>query len=452
MKVEDKSKSQINKTGVYLIKNIVSGSFYIGSTSVSFGVRLSQHLAGLNRGMHENFLLQKSWDKHGEKSFVFEVAEVVDEGPEVVIGIEQSWLDATNGNRKRLNLSPSAGSSTGVVWSEEKKARHSEARARQKGIQFLAISPEGVVYNVCGLRPFARQNSLDRSSIKKVLDGKWHSYKQWLFIPSGMDKPVKPPPNEEIKWVVISPGGERFDVANLEAFSREHGLTSSGLQDVARGRIKQHKQGWKCFRADGSSPPYVDKMAKRRKKYVATSPDGTTYVVVHLPQFCSKHGLMDTRMRDCARGAAASHRGWQCRYEGDKPRPIDRTAKLRKSYVVTTPKGVEINTDNLPELCKEYKLGLPGQIGLGKVARGQASTYKGWLCRFADGTSPNYQDGNAKKRKSYVVTSPQQEIFHVDHLSDFCKTHGLGRNGQIGLGKVARGQAPSYKGWLCRFA
>lgn len=451
MKVESESKGQLSKAGVYLIQNTVSGSFYIGSTTVSFAARLGRHLSGLNKESHENFLLQRSWNKHGESAFVFRVLEVVDEGPEIVVGTEQLWLDATNGNRNRLNLSPSAGSSAGLIWSEAKRIRHSEIKTKQKGVKFIAIDPNGIAHNIQGLRPFAKKHGLERDSIRKALTGQWYSYKKWLFIPYGADAPVKPKPVSKVKWIVFSPEGHRFEVSNLEAFAKEHGLTSNCLHDVARGKLKQHKGGWNCCFADGSSPIHIDKQTQRRKKYIATSPEGADYQVSHLTSFCLEHGLMDTRMRDCARGAAVSHRGWQCRYEGEPPRAIDRTAKLRKAYVVTTPDGIEIKTDNLPKLCKDHGLGWAGQIGLGRVARGQISNHKGWLCRFADGSSPAYQDGNARKRRSYIVTSPSQKVFHVDHLAAFCEEHGLGRNGRIGLGKVARGDAPSYKGWLCAF-
>lgn len=216
-------------------------------------------------------------------------------------------------------------------------------------------------------------------------------------------------------------------------------------------QIRKEEQIFLDKYADDSGLFNIEPFAEKNKRYVVTDPSGVEYFTDILPAFCLEHGLLDTRMRDCARGAAVSHRGWQCRYEGEPPRAIDRTAKLRKAYVVTTPDGVEIKTDNLPKLCKDHGLGWAGQIGLGRVARGQISNHKGWLCRFADGSSPAYQDGNARKRRSYIVTSPSQEVFHVDHLAAFCEEHGLGRNGRIGLGKVARGDAPSYKGWLCDF-
>lgn len=451
MKVEADSRDFLSSSGIYLILNVVSQSFYIGSTSASFASRMSQHLSRLKRGLHENFLMQRSWDKHGADAFVFRVLEVIDGDLDLIFGVEQIWLDATFGNRARLNLSPNAGSPEGTSWPQEKKDRHSKSRTQAVGVRFIAIAPDGTVHEVQGLRSFARDHGLERSSIVKVLKGKWHSYKGWLFVPDGEIEPLKQKRWSQIKWIAVSPSGEEFEIANLNKFARDNGLTDSCLHDLARGRLSQHK-GWKCYFADGSSPAYVDGHEGRRKEYIAIAPDGAEHFTDNLPSFCREHNLVDTKMRDCAKGVSLSHKGWRCCYPGAPVPELDRTAKLRKSYILTTPEGIEFESSNLPQVCKDYGLGLPGQIGLGNVARGKISNHKGWLCKFADGSSPKFKNGNDKKRKSYIITSPGGTVFHVDNLPGFCKEHGLGRSGELGLAKVARGQQKTpYKGWMCQF-
>lgn len=59
--------------GVYLIRNIVTGQFYIGSTTAGIHRRWDQHKYKLRSGTHFNKHLQKGWNSYGEKSFSFEI-------------------------------------------------------------------------------------------------------------------------------------------------------------------------------------------------------------------------------------------------------------------------------------------------------------------------------------------------------------------------------------------
>lgn len=65
------------KSGVYQIKNIVNGKRYIGSSS-DLQARRRYHFGRLRRGVHSNAYLQHSFDKYGEKAFVFEILEFVE--------------------------------------------------------------------------------------------------------------------------------------------------------------------------------------------------------------------------------------------------------------------------------------------------------------------------------------------------------------------------------------
>jgi group I intron endonuclease len=62
----------MNYAYVYSIENKVNGKCYIGSTT-NPRVRWSKHKGDLNRKKHHSFVLQRAWDKHGEKNFTFKV-------------------------------------------------------------------------------------------------------------------------------------------------------------------------------------------------------------------------------------------------------------------------------------------------------------------------------------------------------------------------------------------
>lgn len=59
----------LNKKGVYKIRNIVNNKVYIGSTSVSFKGRLCNHFGQLRKNKHPNSYLQSSYNKYGEENF-----------------------------------------------------------------------------------------------------------------------------------------------------------------------------------------------------------------------------------------------------------------------------------------------------------------------------------------------------------------------------------------------
>lgn len=62
------------KIAVYRIRNVISKSFYIGSSSNLYE-RWRTHRNKLRAGKHPNPHLMSSWRKHGEEAFVFEVLE-----------------------------------------------------------------------------------------------------------------------------------------------------------------------------------------------------------------------------------------------------------------------------------------------------------------------------------------------------------------------------------------
>ncbi len=187
-----------------------------------------------------------------------------------------------------------------------------------------------------------------------------------------------------------------------------------------------------------------------RKRYIATNPKGQQFSVLYLSAFCEKHDLSEYHMRDCARGVSRFHKGWRCEFvDGSTPEWIDKTEECKKDYIVTSPNGEVYQVKGLNHFCKEHGL---RQSGMSKVARGKLSSYKGWKVIFADGSTPKYFNQVALRRKQYIVTTPNGEEYLVEHLKEFCDRHGIGRNGQLGLQKVATGKTPSYKNWKCRLA
>lgn len=95
------------KSGIYKITNIINDKFYIGSAN-NLSHRKSTHLYDLRNNKHRNIHLQRSYNKHGENSFIFSVVErcEVDE----LIEREQFYIDSLN---PYFNISRVAGSTIG---------------------------------------------------------------------------------------------------------------------------------------------------------------------------------------------------------------------------------------------------------------------------------------------------------------------------------------------------
>lgn len=108
------------KTGIYQIRNIVTGRVYVGS-AVNFARRFALHRCNLRAGKHRNTKLQNAWNKYGEAAFVFERLLVC--GREQLIGYEQACIDRFDSVISGYNVLAVAGSALGFRHSAAHKER-----------------------------------------------------------------------------------------------------------------------------------------------------------------------------------------------------------------------------------------------------------------------------------------------------------------------------------------
>lgn len=123
-------------SGIYQIRHIPSGRFYLGS-SQDIEYRWVCHIEDLDQQCHVNPYLQNLWNKYSRDDFILEILEKVEGDRAFLYQIEQEVLDRFAGTSECLNLCPIAGapSNKGKIRSEE---------ARQKWRQTYLSKPQEV--------------------------------------------------------------------------------------------------------------------------------------------------------------------------------------------------------------------------------------------------------------------------------------------------------------------
>lgn len=110
----------MKRCGIYQIRNLVNGKVYIGS-SVNIDKRWTKHKKDLTEDVHHSSHLQKSFNKYGIASFVFELLESVQRN--FLIEKEQMYLDAIRSydRDKGYNICIKAHSPLGLKRSDATK-------------------------------------------------------------------------------------------------------------------------------------------------------------------------------------------------------------------------------------------------------------------------------------------------------------------------------------------
>ena len=116
------------KSGIYGIKNLINGKWYIGQSKNIFA-RRHKHFYTLKHNLHQNDHLQSSFNKYGESAFEFHIIEEVDES--MIDAREKTWILHYNSIDPAYGYNEESGGSFGKHYSEERRKKLSEARRKQ---------------------------------------------------------------------------------------------------------------------------------------------------------------------------------------------------------------------------------------------------------------------------------------------------------------------------------
>lgn len=118
-----------NASGIYAIKNAITGKVYVGSAR-HLSKRYLMHKSRLMRDFHHSAILLNSVRKHGLSAFRFILLEHCEIG--LLTSREQYWIDNFNAAKEGYNICPIARSCRGIKQSEETIAKRVKSLTGKK--------------------------------------------------------------------------------------------------------------------------------------------------------------------------------------------------------------------------------------------------------------------------------------------------------------------------------
>lgn len=227
-------KNIIRISGIYFIKNKITGRVYVGS-SADIQNRYRKHIFLLRHDKHDNQYLQNSWNKHGEKNFEL---VIVEEGVLKINLLEREGFYIQNTEKIfNIHLYPSSAPYTGR--SEADKEIHREMmKERMKGEKNPFY---GKKLSEKSLTEMKRKLSIIMTGENNPFFGKHHSEETKAKLSEKLKGRVMPESFYEKqkgnargakKYKVITPNGEEIKVFNLKKFCEENGLFSANAYEA----------------------------------------------------------------------------------------------------------------------------------------------------------------------------------------------------------------------------
>jgi len=150
--------------GIYIIRNVKTDKFYIGSTTESFRRRALHHRCCLRGNYHTNVHLQNSYNKHGEDCFEFIIKSIIQQ-LDSIISTEQALLDQYNEMdwSKIYNINNKADRVTFTEDVRNKKSKSMKENWKDPEFREMMISSRSKVWNKGKTGCFS-QETLDKMS------------------------------------------------------------------------------------------------------------------------------------------------------------------------------------------------------------------------------------------------------------------------------------------------
>lgn len=236
--------------GIYIIKNVVSGDSYIGSTK-QLRRRRNKHLSALRNNYHENYKLQMDYNTYGEECFQWSVLEYVKSEKISDLQIrEQFYIDEL---QPYYNIRPQAVNSYWEYQTEESKRLASE-RCRQKNLgrkqsQIEKDRRAASLREYWATHPAKTISQEMREHLSKINKGKGNP--NWGLKRSKKTRELMSQNIPKVIYTFKSPDGELFTFKNLSKAPIP--VPYGALRNLYRGLTESYK-GWTFVGSEKTSP------------------------------------------------------------------------------------------------------------------------------------------------------------------------------------------------------
>lgn len=225
--------------GIYKLVCLSNKKVYIGS-SLNIDFRIKQHFKCLKGNYHINKHLQFSWNKYGEENFLSFVEEDLTENKlDSLVEKEFEYMQKYSSLDKNFGFNKA----------------HPLAPGFLSGKEYYFVSPEGIEFSGSNISEFAREQSLDRSTLSYVNLGKRFQINGWtnsllnheILQVYGSYRAFLE--NKDKTWILEHEIYGRERIFNLSSFCKKYGLTTGNAGRVLSGVYKESK-GWKKVNDD----------------------------------------------------------------------------------------------------------------------------------------------------------------------------------------------------------
>lgn len=120
--------SKRSVSGIYVILNTINHKIYLGQAQ-DIRKRWGEHRHTLKYNKHKNRHLQAAWNKYGAKAFEFKILEYCT--IEQLDKREDHYLKTYMPKGICYNVIPQAGTTRGMIYSEESRLKMSEGQKRR---------------------------------------------------------------------------------------------------------------------------------------------------------------------------------------------------------------------------------------------------------------------------------------------------------------------------------
>lgn len=231
--------------GIYGIQNTLTGEWYVGQ-SQDVNKRRTTHFRNLTNQQHENVHLQRSFDKYGKETFIFELLEECD--IDSLNECEIKWIAEKDSKENGFNMTYGGDGIRGFHMSDEVREKMSQSRmghpVSEEHRRKMSIAKSGERHHQWG-KPVSEETKKKISDSLKGENCYWFGKKRSQEVKDAVSKANKNRIPVNRKAVQCVETGEVFESIRAAANSvdKNHATLSEALK-YGKTCGGYH---WKCY-------------------------------------------------------------------------------------------------------------------------------------------------------------------------------------------------------------